>query len=441
MKRIYTLLPVLLILSVTAGSQPIMKFDFGPGKVATGFTQVLPETLYNDEKGYGFEFSTALQSGSYTGKDALKNDFITSGKPFFFSVKVPEGNYKVKVTLGDSKGISKTTIKAECRRLMVEGVETAKGKFVTETFIVHVRDSIIRPGGNKVRLKPRELGYLHWDHKLTLEFSNAAPKICAVEITPVSNATQVFLAGNSTVVDQAYEPYASWGQIIPAFFKGEKIAVANYAESGETLKAFKGERRLDKIWSMAKPGDYLFIEFAHNDQKPGGNHLDPFTTYKETVKDWIAEAQRRGMIPVLVTSMNRRTFDSSGRITNSLGDYPEAIRQTGREENVPVIDLNAMSKLLYEALGPVPAMKAFVHYPANSFPNQPKALSDDTHFSPYGAYQLAKCVVIGIQQQVPALAKHLKRDLPAYDPARPDPPAAFQLPVSAFVGAVKPDGN
>ncbi|RYZ28446.1 MAG: rhamnogalacturonan acetylesterase, partial [Chitinophagaceae bacterium] len=360
---------------------------------------------------------------------------------FYFSVKLPEGNYNVKVLLGDKTGTSVTTIKAECRRLMTEKIETAKGKFTTAQFTVHVKDSLIRSVGTKVRLKSREFEYLHWDDKLTLEFNNTSPKVCAVEITKADKIPTIFLAGNSTVVDQAHEPWAAWGQMIPAFFQPHKIAVANYAESGETLKAFKGARRLEKIWSMAKPGDFLFIEFAHNDQKPGGNHLDPFTTYKQTLKDWIAEARKRGVTPVLVTSMNRRTFDSAGKITNSLGDYPEAVRQTAKEEGVAFVDLNAMSKTLYEALGPEKSIKAFVHFAANTFPNQPNELKDNTHFSTYGAYELAKCVVKGIQQNIPELAKYLKKDLPVFDPAKPDDVAKWNLPQSSFVGTVKPDGN
>jgi len=206
-------------------------------------------------------------------------------------------------------------------------------------------------------------------------------------------------------------------------------------------KAFKGEKRLEKIWTMAKPGDYLFIEFAHNDQKAGGNHLDPFTTYKQTLKEWIAEARKRQMIPVLVTSMNRRSFDSTGHITNTLGDYPEAMRQTAKEQNVPVIDLNAMSKILYEAWGPEKSIKAFVHFPANTFPNQKEELKDNTHFTNYGAYELAKCIVNGIKQNVPSLSNYLKPNLPTFNPSHPDPFENFQLPASSFIASVKPDGN
>ena len=422
-------------------AQTSFKFDFGAGKPKPGFIQVTDKTRYSPEQGYGFEFSSGLISQNIEKKKNVEDDYITSLKTFYFSVKLPEGNYNVKLVLGDKLGTSVTTIKAECRRLMVERIETEKGKFAIAEFTVHVKDSVIRPSGTKVKLKPREINYLHWDNKLTLEFNNTAPKICAVEIERVENVPTMFLAGNSTVVDQADEPWAAWGQMIPVFFQPKKIAVANYAESGETLKAFKGARRLEKIWSMAKPGDYLFIEFAHNDQKPGGNHLDPFSTYKQTVKEWIAEAKKRQMIPVLVTSMNRRSFDSAGRITNSLGDYPEALRQTGKEENVAVIDLNAMSKVLYEAWGPGKSIKAFVHFPANTFPNQTQELKDNTHFTSFGAYELAKCIVMGIKQNIPSLAKYLKQDIPVFDPAQPDSFDNWSLPASSFIGSVKPDGN
>ena len=409
-------------------------FSFGTNKPKVDYTSVGPGTLYSPERGYGFEFSSDIKA---------YDNYVTSSKPFYFSVKLSEGNYNVHVVLGDKNGTSITTIKAECRRLMVERIETKRGEYKTVDFTVHIRDSIIRSssGNSVVRLKPRERDYLHWDDKLTLEFNNAVPKLSELVIIKVENVPTVFLAGNSTVVDQAYEPWAAWGQMIPDFFLPGRIAIANYAESGETLKAFRAEKRLEKLWSMSKPGDYLLIEFAHNDQKPGSSHLDPFTTYKETLKEWIKEARARDMIPVLVTSVNRRTFDSSGHITNSLGDYPEAMRQTGKEESVAVIDLNAMSKTLYEALGPDNSIKAFVHFAANSYPNQPNDVKDNTHFRPYGAYELAKCVVNGIKKNVPALAKFLKPNLAPFDPTKPDDPMQWSLPESSFVGAIKPDGN
>jgi lysophospholipase L1-like esterase len=420
------------------------KFDFGSGKAAAGYIQVTPDTKFNYKSGYGFDQGSIVESVNRGGNE-LTGDYITGKKPFYFSVRLPDGNYDVKLLLGDAKGTSATTVRTECRRLMLENIRTEYGKIVTQTFTVHVKDSLIRDAGgniiNKVRLKPREVSYLHWDNMLTIEFNDSLPKVCAMEITPDKTATTIFLAGNSTVVDQDREPWAAWGQMFPSFFSAKNICIANYAESGETLKAFKGERRLEKVWSMAKPGDYLFIEFAHNDQKPGSSHLDPFTTYKETLKEWIAEARKRNVTPVLVTSMHRRNFDSTGHVINTLSDYPEAMRQTAKEENVALIDLNAMSKTLYEAWGEQGSIKAFVHYPANTFPGQDRELKDNTHFNPYGAYELARCIVQSIKDQHLPFEKYVKKNISVFNPARPDALEKWYWPLSAMMSSTKPDGN
>ena len=157
----------------------------------------------------------------------------------------------------------------------------------------------------------------------------------------MDNVPTVFIAGDSTVTDQPREPTTSWGQMLPVFFKPD-VAIANHAESGETLKSFITGLRLDKILSQIRKGDYLFMQFGHNDQKENWpqTYVEPFTTYKQYLKVFIAEARRRGAIPVLVTPMQRRNFDGAGRIRNTLGDFPEAVRQTAAEEHVALIDLN-----------------------------------------------------------------------------------------------------
>ena len=443
MKNVFQIIALLICIAGDA-QQTSFKFDFGSGKPAPGYIQITPGSKFSYQTGYGFDQNSTVESID-RGSDPLTGDLITSKNPFYFSVKLPDGNYDVKLLIGDIKGISATTVRTECRRLMLENIRTAKGKIRTESFTVHVKDSLIRDAnGNtisNIRLKPRETSYLHWDNLLTIEFNDSLAKVCAVEITPNKTATTIFLAGNSTVVDQDREPWAAWGQMFPRFLIPSKVVVANYGESGETLKAFKAEKRLDKIWSMAKQGDYLFIEFTHNDQKPGGNYLEPFTTYKQTLKEWITEARNRKMIPVLVTSMHRRNFDSAGHLVNTLLEYPEAMRQTAREEKVALIDLNAMSKILYEKWGPEKSINAFVHYPANTFPGQDKKLEDNTHFSPYGAYQLARCIVSSIQKQNLPLAKFIKKEISAYEPAKPEIAEKFYWPQSALVSSTKPDGN
>jgi hypothetical protein len=216
-----------------------LKFDFGTAKVAPGYTAVKPGTVYDEAVGYGFEKGANVTSVNRKSNGALDDGFVTSDKPFYFSVKVPEGNYNVKVTLGDKEGTSDAAIRAECRRMMVNRIQTKQGEVKTVNFTLNIRDSLIRNAGDvysKVRLKPREVNYFHWDNKLTLEFNGEAPKIDAIEITPASaSVVTVFLAGNSTEVDQAEEPYTAWGQMLPSFFVPGKVAIANFAESVSRL--------------------------------------------------------------------------------------------------------------------------------------------------------------------------------------------------------------
>lgn len=431
--------------SVTAQQKTSFKFDFGSSVAAPGYIPVTPGTIYNDATGYGFLDTSVMNGIVINKKKSEASDYITAKTPFFFSVKLPEGNYDVTVTLGDMLGTSATTVRAECRRLFLQNIRTKKGEIKKETFTVHVKDSLIRDAnGNiidKVRLKAREINYFHWDNQLTLEFNDTAAKVCAVEITPNTKATTIFLSGNSTVVDQDREPWASWGQMIPAFFQPQNICIANYAESGESLSSFKSAKRLQKVLSLMKTGDYLFIEFGHNDQKQKGEGIGPFTSYKKDLKFFIDEVRKKGGIPVLVTSMNRRTFDSAGQITNSLGDYPEAVRQTAKEEHVTLVDLNAMSKIMYEAWGPENSVKAFVHYPAHTFPGQDKKLEDNTHFNTYGAYEICRCIVQSIQDSKLPVIKYLKKGITKFDPAQPDAVEKWYWPPSVLMAAVKPDGN
>lgn len=432
---------ILFICSFYFGQQTSFKFDFGGNRVEKGFILITLTSKFDKKVGYGFMDISGLKSVD-NGGDALTGDFITSDKPFYFSVAIPEGNYDIQLNLGDTKGTSETTVRVENRRLMLSDIKTKQGEILEKQITVYVKDSIIRnQNGEKigiVKLKPRERKYLHWDNLLTIEFNDKAPKVCSVIIQPNKTPNTIFLTGDSTVVDAQYEPWASWGQMLPYFFVPNKVVIANYAESGETLKAFENRHRIDKIWNKIKPGDYLFIQFGHNDQK-AGNSIK--SGYRKRLKEWIFKAKSLGATPVLVTSMNRRVFDENNKIINTLDDFPDAMREISKEENVYLIDLNVMSKTLFEAMGPENAKKAFVYYPANSYSNQPTALADDTHFNAYGAYELAKCVVKSIVDQKLPLSKFVSKNYKGFDPNKPDAVEIFHWPESIFMETLKPDGN
>jgi len=404
------------------------KFSFGPREVP-GYIQVGPAEKYSDKTGYGFDFGTIPFTIDRGAKKALTSGFITGDKPFFFSVRLPEGNYSIKILSGDLKESTLTTVRVESRRLLFEKIKTDPGKFQTLTATVNTRVPQIVNSNDQVDRKPREEFKLDWDNKLTFEFTDKRPCINALEIKPAYDALTIFLAGNSTVVDQDDDPWASWGQMLPRFLKKE-IAVSNQAESGLSLGSFLSSNRLKKVMSMMKPGDYLFIEFGHNDQKEKGPDDGAFKSYTERMKLFVTEFRNKGGIPVIVSPANRRSFDESGKITNSLGDYPEAARKVAEEMQVPFIDLNGMTKTLYETLGPEKSKKLFVIYPANSFPWEPKELNDNTHFNSYGAYQLAKCIIEGIRKNRLGIEKYFMKGLPSYDHGKPDPFEEFSLPVS-----------
>lgn len=219
------------------------------------------------------------------------------------------------------------------------------------------------------------------------------------------------------------------------------MAIANYAESGEAANTFVSSKRFAKLLTKIKKGDYLFIEFGHNDQKQKGEGKGPYTSYKSDLKYLVDEARAKGANPVLVTSMHRRSFDEKGKVINTHGEYPNAVRLLAKEENVPLIDLNNMSKDLYEVWGVEGSKKAFVHYPAGTFPDQDKALEDNTHFNPYGGYQIARCIIKGIIDADLPIEKYIKKEYRNYNPAHPDAFETFHIPLTPFSSTIKPDGN
>jgi lysophospholipase L1-like esterase len=337
--------------------------------------------------------------------------------------------------LGDARAAGDTTVRAESRQLMLESVVTRSGESVRRQFLVNIRRPGIpppplhAPGGTSVLLNEREKGLLRWDDKLTLEFDGPAPAVSAIEIEPAPGPV-VYLAGDSTVTDQPAEPGASWGQMLPRFLPG--VVVANHAESGETLKSFLSELRLAKILSQIHPGDYLFIQFGHNDEKQSWpqTYADPAMTFPAYLRVFVAEARARGATPVLVTPMQRRMFDAHGRIRNSHGAYPQAVRAVAAAEHVPLIDLEKMSITFLEALGTERSALAF-----------PSGGRDITHTNDYGGYELARCVAEGIRAACPPLAGFLAPDFTGFDPSRPDPPESFRLPPSIQHSDVPPRGN
>ncbi len=399
---------VAVVGGASAQEKSTRQFSFGERGLGPAGTNIVATNFYSADIGFGFEPGAAV-SGA---------DYATSDKPFLFSVKLPEGNYAVTALLNDQTGDSVTTVKAEQRRLMLEKIQIQPGTQAARTFIVNVRTPRISAEA-QVKLKQRELETetVDWDEKLTLEFNGTHPTLRTLIIAP-TNVPTIFITGDSTVCDQPAEPWNSWGQMLPRFFKAD-VAVANYAQSGESIRSSLGAHRFDKVFSLLKKGDYLFVQFGHNDMKDKATNA--LAVYKTNLRKIVARTRELGGTPVLVTSMERK----SGIEHDTLGGYPQTVGDVARDENCALIDLHAMSRIFYRALGA----------------DLDQAFQDGTHHNNYGSYELAKCVVLGIQQAKLPLAKSIAADFGEFDPAKPDAVATFQMPVSPTVSREKPLGN
>ena len=410
-----TLQMLLCFVSLTAAAQEVYDFDL-----------TKPQPMYSQETGYGY--------------DLLEAPTAKSTEPFYFSVRVPDGNYKVRVVLGAKKRAAETTVRAENRRLMVHNCATKKGQTATYEFVVNKRSPRI-DDKTRVRIKDREKDYLTWDEKLTLEFNGDAPAVQSIHIEPDNVCPTIYLCGNSTVVDQRFEPWASWGQMFPRWWN-ENVAISNHAESGLTARTFLAGGRLDKILTTLKKGDIVICEFGHNDEKEHRPGDGAWYHYVYQLKIFIDNVRAKEADIIFCTPTQRRTFDKDRQhLRNSHGDFPAAMRQVAQREGVPVIDLNGLTKTFFETLGFEGSKRALVHYPLGTWPGQDRKLEDDTHFNPFGAYEVAKMVVTAMKQLHLPITQNLRAEFTDFDPAQPDDPDTFKwVPARAYEIA-KPDGN
>ena len=407
------------------------RFDLGTNHAPEGWIAVPEGRMFAPSLLYGFELGSAPTQAFDRGGDPVKGDFITAKGGFRFSVIIPEGYYKVTVMLGDANEASRTTIKSENRRLMVENLSTAAGQYATCQFIVHVRTPQLSPG-NVMKLNSREWDAgtnqaltPTWDDKLTLWFSGDHPAICAIEIEEIDDVRRVLLIGDSTVTDGG----GSWGCMLPRWFN-MPVVVSNHAESGQTMKMFRFSRRWEKMIKEVRPGDYVFMQFGHNDSKRTGHdaiwpeedeagewaitHSDAHTDYIWMLATNAVEIKRRGGIPVIVSPMTRINRETGREDNRTHGDYPEACRKAAELAECAFIDLNTMSLQLTNALSP-DAVRA--------------CYTDATHSTPYGGYLFSRCIVEGIKKANLGLVQYLTDDARTFNPNNPKlQPEDFNMP-------------
>lgn len=390
-----------------------------------------PVPAFSEQTGYGLDDVEMRLMGAHA--DIEHNSQ-------YLSFLVPDGNYTVTMEIGSKKKAASTTVRAENRRLMIHDLATKKKEFKTVKFVVNKRTPQINEK-TRVSIKDREKLYLTWDNLLTLEITGDAPAVKSIHVERNDDCKTVFLCGNSTVVDQSYEPWASWGQMIPVWFD-ENVAIANYAESGLATFSFLAQKRLDKILSQMKKGDYVIVEFGHNDEKDKRSGRGAWYNFSYNLKVFIDEVRDKGGNIILCTPTMRRAWEKGNKtIANTHGDFPAAVRAVAERENVPMIDLTEMSKTFFETLGFEDSKRSLVHYPAGTFPGQTKKFEDNTHFNPFGAYEVAKMIVMGLKQTNSPLVSNLRPAWEDFNPSQPDDWKTFHWTASPLSEITKPDGN
>jgi lysophospholipase L1-like esterase len=202
----------------------------------------------------------------------------------------------------------------------------------------------------------------------------------------------IFIIGDSTMADKdpKAEPERGWGQALQSVFN-DSAKVSNHAVNGRSSKSFIDEGRWQAVLDSMQAGDYVIIQFGHNDEKTdSARHTDPFTTYKSNLERFIKDARAKNAFPILCTPIVRRKFDDKGILTDTHGDYPDAVRQAAKEMKVPLLDLQLKTKKLVSELGTEKSKALFLYAAAGAYPNRPGGVQDDTHLNPEGAMAVAR---------------------------------------------------
>jgi lysophospholipase L1-like esterase len=233
-----------------------------------------------------------------------------------------------------------------------------------------------------------------------------------VTLAAQSQPVTVFLAGDSTMAAKLPEkrPETGWGEMLGQHFKTGKVVIENRAMNGRSTKTFISEGRWQSIIDGLKKGDYVFIQFGHNDSsKDKGERYTPPEDYRKNLIRFIEEVEAKKAHAVLLTPVMRRRFDKDGKFYDSHGEYPDIVRSVAREKKVALIDMHRKSEAVIVRYGVEDSRRLFLQLKPGENPNYPNGIDDNTHFSPLGAEEMAKIAVVGIRESKIGLKKFLRR--------------------------------
>lgn len=238
-----------------------------------------------------------------------------------------------------------------------------------------------------------------------------ANKLGAKKMKSDVGRMQIFLIGDSTMANKPLEdnPERGWGQLLPTFFS-DSVAIRNHAVNGRSTKSFIDEGRWETVLKEMRSGDWVLIQFGHNDEKSEdpSRYAAPHDAYRKNLTRFVSEARERGAHSVLITPVMRRRFDQDGKFFDTHGEYPDAVRATAKELGVPLIDLHQSTRQLIEQHGAEGSKKLFLWIAPGEYKSLPNGKQDDTHFSEYGAREVASLVVKAIRELKLEPARFLK---------------------------------
>lgn len=236
-----------------------------------------------------------------------------------------------------------------------------------------------------------------------------AASLLAVGGALLPNDPTIFLIGDSTMADKPLigNPERGWGMSFPAFLKSG-VRAENHAKNGRSTKSFIREGRWDSVARAMKPGDFVLIQFGHNDAKESdtNRYAAPWTDYRKNLLRFVRETREKGGVPILLTPVARRRF-SHGKIVESHGEYSKVVKEVGSEESVAVIDLDSLSMDLLAATGEENSKGLFLWLRGGVLSRLDTGRVDNTHFNSRGARAIAGIVAGEIRRQQLPLARYL----------------------------------
>lgn len=233
---------------------------------------------------------------------------------------------------------------------------------------------------------------------------------CKKEIQPIS----IYTIGDSTMADKPNpdeNPERGWCQLLPKFLTDNAV-VKNHAVNGRSTRSFIVEGKWNAVKEQLKKGDYVFIQFGHNDQKykDPKRYTNPETAYRNNLIKFVEETREKGANPVLFTSIVRRKFNEHGTLIDTHKGYPLQVRIVAKEMNVPLIDLQYLTEQLEEQYGVEASKKLHLHYAPNEISYYPEGKADDTHLSVLGATEVSKLAINQLEEKIEGFKAYIKKE-------------------------------